>query len=152
MIKSVKKIKSFGINFEKLLVVTYTGPRHPRWCENVKNISHYINWCLEFADNLIGTPPYKYMSIRLLGVGIPGNPHNYGWDEEERWKELHPNLEIDNGQKPINQFVKKSKLTVQTHFDQQDFQKMYIQINHVSCFIWRISEFIQLKLYHILRN
>jgi putative transferase (TIGR04331 family) len=138
IIKPIKKRKPSRKNAVNLLIVTYTGPRYVLRCETGRNIPYYISFCLSFADCLVGSNPYHNTIIRLLAPGLLGNPHNYGWDEEKRWQDQHPNLIIDNGLKPIRQLEKSAKLVVQTIFGSTGFLENIVA--NIPCIVLDMEE------------
>jgi len=41
--------------------------------------------------------------------------HDYGWQQEERWKNLYPNINIDNGKKNIIKQIKNCRIYISTY-------------------------------------
>ena len=40
---------------------------------------------------------------------------DYGWDMESRWRERHPNIKIDKGQKSIRNLISKTRIYIATY-------------------------------------
>jgi len=106
----LKKVKtrSFGRFKGDLLFIVVSGPRYRLRLDIDGDVLPYVHPCLGFADALAGSRVYDSLLIRLYS-------HEYGWNENDRWRDAHPCVRLDAGRKPIWDLVKESKLVVYSY-------------------------------------
>ena len=63
---------------------------------------------LEFLTELRGTDIYKNLLVRMYHT-------DYGWEEKQRLKDLHPNIRIDDATKSIWKLVENTRLVVYSY-------------------------------------
>ncbi len=41
--------------------------------------------------------------------------HDFGWEQNERWNNMHPNIALDSGKKNIKKLIIQSRIYVSTY-------------------------------------
>ena len=142
VLKPIRRKRPSRRNAVNLLIVTVSGPRYVFRYEAGRDMPFYIRYCLSFVDNFVGSHIYQSMIIRLFPPAFPGNPSNYGWDEEQRWRDLHPNVVIDTGKKPLRKTENTAKLVVHTYSGSTAFLENIV--SNIPCILLDMEE---LELY-----
>ncbi len=105
---AIKKMKADSEE-KSILFVTTGQSRYPLSLSNNSptQFSHYFSWQSRFLKSL---SPSLRRQIRL-------RPHyvDYGWDVKERWKEMLPEVSVENWSIPFLKSLKKCRLYVCDH-------------------------------------
>ena len=111
----IKMIKPLvGVTHQKetgLLLVTNANPRYSfNPVYSGTQSSQWLNY-LDDQFRFINSLPKKLQD--LLTVRL--YPHDYGWEQEKRWNNRYPNINLDSGKNDINELVAKSRIYISTY-------------------------------------
>ena len=94
----------------KILLVTTSLPRYSYWMFSAPvgaQALEYLNDQYRFVQS-VSTDVYEQLLLRLY-------PHDYGWNEVNRWKDKCPTLNLYQGRKSLNQQLNESRLFIGTY-------------------------------------
>ena len=105
-----KSFKKSNSKKTKLLLVTCVIPRYSYVMSSIVISSQWLSYFknqIEFVKNLDESISNK-TTVRLYR-------HDYGWEQEERWREKFPDLNYDNGSSNLETLFNETKLYVATY-------------------------------------
>ena len=85
----------------------------PRYSHHLSALPVSRQWLdyLEHQKIFLKTLPCKLRKQVLLKL----DPHNYGWDQKDRWRDEMPELHIVHGHKNICKLINKSRICISTY-------------------------------------
>ena len=109
-LKSKQTIKRNNNEKNGALLVTCALPRFSYSMYSVFISSQYLDY---FDDQCLFI---KHLPQRIRNCfTVRLFPEDYGWDQEERWRDRFPALKLDNGKSKIENIIKQSRLYVSTY-------------------------------------
>lgn len=94
----------------KSLLVTTVVPRYSYWMFSIivsrQFLDYFTDQC-SFVENL----PENIRDSLIVRL----YPNDYGWDQENRWRDRFPQQNIDMGQTSINDLICQSRLYISTY-------------------------------------
>ncbi len=109
-LKNKKPLTFDYSNQKKLLMVCLSMPRYSYHMYSVIVASQYLDYLNQqflFVKSLKKSIQNKLI-IRLYNK-------DYGWEQENRWKDKFPNIQLDNGKKNMESLIIGSRLYVSTY-------------------------------------
>lgn len=109
----LKSKRPLGVQHAKqprALLVTALPPRYSYSMSSTmisRQWLDYFNDQCDFVRYL--TPVIRSALIVRLYV------HDYGWDHEQRWRDCHPDIQLDGGKSNIYDLVRRSRLYISTY-------------------------------------
>jgi putative transferase (TIGR04331 family) len=94
----------------RALLVTFTVPRFSYWMYSAAVSRQWLDYFRDqcaFIANL-PRPIQDALIIRLY-------PEDYGWDQLSRWRDCFPDLHVDQGESPIDDLIRQSRLYISTY-------------------------------------
>jgi len=94
----------------RALLVTCALPRYSYWLYSAFVSRQYLDYFDDqcaFIEHL-PQPIRDALTVRLYS-------HDYGWDQEARWRDQFPCLNLDNGRSDMNQLIRQSRLYIATY-------------------------------------
>ena len=107
ILKKIKQKKQLSLLPQKALLVISGAPRYSGTLMSIPiagQIIQYMNDQFEFYEKL-SNQVKKDISIRLY-------PYDYHWDQYERWKDIFPDVDINESDSSFNKIIINSKLVI----------------------------------------
>ncbi|MBA3655782.1 MAG: transferase [Gemmatimonadaceae bacterium] len=94
----------------RLLLVTCALPRYSYWMYSVFVAGQYLGYFDDQCAFIAALPDSisKQLTVRLF-------PQDFGWDQQERWRDRMPRVPLDDGSVPIGEAICQSRICVCTY-------------------------------------
>ena len=94
----------------RALLMTVATPRYSYWMYSFMVARQWLDY-FEDQCTFVGSlsaSVQNALTVRLY-------PHDYGWDQLERWADRYPDVRLDTGHSPITDLIKQSRLYISTY-------------------------------------
>lgn len=103
-----KKKERFSPRGRLLLIELCVGPRIDTW-DNYFEFANYFDAQKEFVSQLSNIPK-EHLTVRLHAEYV-----KHQWNEEARWAEFDPSIDLEKGGIPIGELIERSRLIVHSY-------------------------------------